>query len=292
MHRVRWDDLQYVHAVAEYGSLSAASRALGVNHATVLRRIALLEAANEVQLFERGKDGYRLRPEGRALLASLKLMDDASARIHKSLALSSKGIEGTFRLATTDSIACLLLPKYMPALRDEHPNIKIEIAVSNKLIDISLSGPEIMIRPGPQLPRELSGVRVGTIEFGVYGAPRYLQAHSGLALDEHKWLGTAPNFAQSSAGDWQQSAIRTGFELSADSFLTLAGLTVQGLGLAMLPVYVGRNTPGLVPVEQFTGGPTTGLWVATHRDFRQQNHIETLLDFFTTAFRSDAQHLI
>jgi DNA-binding transcriptional LysR family regulator len=73
---------------------------------------------------------------------------------------------------------------------------------------------------------------------------------------------------------------------------SLAGLTVQGLGLAMLPVYVGRNTPGLVPVEQFTGGPTTGLWVATHRDFRQQNHIETLLDFFTTAFRSDAQHLI
>lgn len=52
------------------------------------------------------------------------------------------------------------------------------------------------------------------------------------------------------------------------------------------------NPPGLVPEEQFNGGLMTGLRIATHREFRQQNHIETLLEFFTMAFRSDAQHLI
>ena len=53
MHKIRWDDLQYVHAVARHGALSAAARELGVNHATVLRRITALETAQGVTLFDR-----------------------------------------------------------------------------------------------------------------------------------------------------------------------------------------------------------------------------------------------
>ncbi len=64
MHKIRWDDLQFVHAVARHGALSAAARELGVNHATVLRRITALEAAQGVTLFDRPPGGYRLRPEG------------------------------------------------------------------------------------------------------------------------------------------------------------------------------------------------------------------------------------
>lgn len=292
MHRFRWDDLQYLHAVAEHGSLSAASRVLGVNHATVLRRIALLETSSEVKLFDRGKDGYRLRPEGRSLLASLKLMDHASARIRRSLALTSKGIEGTFRLATTDAIAYLLLPRHLSSLHDAHPNINIEIAVSNDPIDMSLSGAEILIRAGSDLPPELSGARAGSIEFGVFGASGYLEKHSDLPLDEHKWLGVAPGFAQSTAGEWQFSSVRTRFEFFADSFITLAGLASQGLGLALLPVFVGQNTNHLVRVKDVPEEPKTEIWVATHKDFRQQNNIEALLDFFTDAFRSGADEVV
>ncbi|MES0808433.1 LysR family transcriptional regulator [Roseibium sp. SCPC15] len=287
MHKLRWDDLQYVHAVAEHGSLSAASRLLGVNHATVLRRIALLETSHDVKLFDRGTDGYRLRPEGRALLASLKLMDHASARIRRSLALTSKGIEGTFRLATTDAIACLLLPKYLKSLADTHPNINIEVAASNNPVDMSLSGAEILIRPGKELPPELSGVRAGSIHFAVFGAPEYLERTSDLAIDEHKWLGVAPGFAKSTVGEWQFSSVRDRFEFSADSFLTLANMAAQGLGLAMLPVFVGQNTQHLVPFDHFPTEPETGVWVATHREFREQTNIEVLMDFFTEALRSD-----
>ncbi|MCV0426637.1 MAG: LysR family transcriptional regulator [Roseibium sp.] len=288
MHKLRWDDLQFVYAVAEQGSLSAASRALGVNHATVLRRIAWLEETNDVKLFDRSKNGYSLRPEGRALLASLKLMDHASARIGRSLALTAKGIEGTFRLATTDAIACLLLPGLLSTLRETHPNINIEIAVSNDPIDMSLSGAEILIRPGADLPPELSGVRAWEVDFGVYGSPLYLEQNAGLPIDGHKWLGVAPGFAKSTVGEWQFSAIRSRFEFTADSFLTLAGLAAQGLGLAMLPGFVGRNTHNLVPADEFPGGPTTGVWVATHSEFRRQNDIETLLSFFAAALARDA----
>lgn len=289
MHRLRWDDLQFVHAVAEHGSLSAASRALGVNHATVLRRIALLEAANEVQLFDRSSDGYRLRPEGRALLASLKLMDHASARIQRSLVLTSKGIDGTFRLSTTDAIACLLMPKYLTALRATHPNTHIEIDVSNDPVDMSLSGAELLIRPGSELPADLSGIHAGTVGFGVFSSADYLKTNTGRDASAQKWLGVAPTFAQSTAGEWQAANNQTRFDFSADSFLALASLAAEGLGLAMLPVFVGNKTPLLVRVSEFSRGPVADIWVATHKEFRQQTHIEALLEFFARAIRTDAE---
>ncbi|CTQ51566.1 HTH-type transcriptional activator AmpR [Roseibium album] len=291
-HRVRWDDLQFVHAVAEHGSLSAASRALGVNHATVLRRIALLEANANVVLFDRGKDGYRLRPEGRALLASLKLMKDASAKISRNLSLSSKSIDGTFRIATTDAIACILLPGYLEALREAHPDIQIEIAVSNNLIDMSQANAEILIRPGQKLPSELVGTCAGRLAFGVFGAPEYLAKNDHDRVEDHNWLGVMQNFAKSTVGDWQFASIRDNYEFSADSFLALASLAERGFGLAMLPVFVGRNNKRLLPAERFAGGPGNDIWVATHRDFRRQKNIEALLEFFTDAVRSDADRLI
>ncbi|WP_434055178.1 MAG: LysR family transcriptional regulator [Roseibium sp.] len=289
MHKLRWNDLQYVHAVAEQGSLSAASRTLGVNHATVLRRIALLEASCEVKLFDRQKDGYRLRPEGRALLASLKLMDHASARIRRSLDSTAKGIEGTFRLATTDTIACLLLPDHLENFRKVHPNVKIEVAVSNDPIDLSLSGAEILVRPGPDLPPELSGHKVGTVDFGVFGSPEYLARIRDLPVSAHKWLGTAPGFAGSTVGEWQLSNVENRLEFSADSFLMLAALAERGLGLAMLPAFVGEKSGQLEPLGSVAGLPFTGLWVATHKDFRQQRDIEALLEFFAAAMRRDTR---
>lgn len=289
MHKVHWDDLQYVHAVIEHGSLSAASRALGVNHATVLRRIALLEAAYDIQLFERRNDGYRLLPEGRALLSSLKLMDQASASIMRNLALTSKGIEGSYRLATTDSIACLLLPKYLKQLRETHCNIAIEVVVSNNPIDMSLSGAEILIRPGAELPSELSGTRAGSVGFGVYGSPDYLRSNTACPLADLKWLGVAPHFARSTAGEWLFSNVPTNFEFSADSFLTLANMAAIGLGVTMIPDFIGRQTDKLIKAEDMPPFPETGIWVATHKDFRRQSNIETLLSFFADAIRADDQ---
>lgn len=74
MHKMRWDDLQFVHEVATHGSLSAAARSLGVNHATVLRRITALEDRFEIRLFERPPGGCRLTPEGRELLSPLQMI--------------------------------------------------------------------------------------------------------------------------------------------------------------------------------------------------------------------------
>ncbi|MBX2855157.1 MAG: LysR family transcriptional regulator [Rhodobacteraceae bacterium] len=292
MHRIRWDDLQFIHAVAEHGSLSAAARALGVNHATVLRRIALLEARNGVALFDRAQDGYRLRPEGRDLLVSLKSMERAADRIGRNLAVSGKGVVGSFRLGTTDAIASLLLPKYLHSLSEAHPKARIEVAVSNDLIDMKRPAAEIILRPAHRLPPELSGQYACDLAMQVFGAPDYLAAHPSDRPEDHQWLGVTQNFARSTAGAWQTIAVGDCVTITADSFLVLAHLAKIGLGLVMLPTFVGRKFAGLQQAPQFPDGPTNKFWVATHAEFRSEQHIAPLVDFFVEAIRSDSDVLM
>ena len=75
-----WNDLRYFLAVAESGSTLAAARALRVSQTTVARRIAALEAAMGLTLFERRQAGYALTPVGEAMLASAISVRDAADR--------------------------------------------------------------------------------------------------------------------------------------------------------------------------------------------------------------------
>src|ERR1700730_3425997 len=94
MHRIDWDDLRYVLAVAEYGSVAAGARALGVNHTTVLRPINALEAAPAVRLFERLPTGYALTAGGEELLAAARQMGEVVTALERRLAGQDLRLEG------------------------------------------------------------------------------------------------------------------------------------------------------------------------------------------------------
>jgi DNA-binding transcriptional LysR family regulator len=65
---IDWDDVRYFLAVARGGSVRAAGERLGVNHATVLRRIAQLEERLGARMFEKLPSGYRLTAAGEEVL--------------------------------------------------------------------------------------------------------------------------------------------------------------------------------------------------------------------------------
>ena len=71
MHNENWDDLRYVLAVVDSGSVLQAAKYLGVNHATVLRRVTAFEEQHGLSLFERTPQGYRLLPDCAHILRQL-----------------------------------------------------------------------------------------------------------------------------------------------------------------------------------------------------------------------------
>src|ERR1700678_4810410 len=82
---IDWDDVRYFLAVARGGSVRAAAGGLGVNHSTVLRRIAQLEERLGARMFEKLPSGYRLTSAGEDVLEFADQMEAASNRLEAGL---------------------------------------------------------------------------------------------------------------------------------------------------------------------------------------------------------------
>ncbi len=115
-----WEDLRFFVALARNRSLSAAARALKVNHATVARRISALELSLGAQLFERRPDGYVLTAQGQSISAETAAMASAASAIRDRV-VSPEGPGGRVRLTTIRSVADLLLAPHLGQILDGFP---------------------------------------------------------------------------------------------------------------------------------------------------------------------------
>src|SRR5471030_3374107 len=97
---IDWDDVRYFLAVARGGSVRAAAKRLGVNHATVLRRIAQLEDRLGAQMFEKLPSGYRLTAAGEEVL---ELANQMEASSHQ---LETRSEEHTSELQSLRHLVC------------------------------------------------------------------------------------------------------------------------------------------------------------------------------------------
>ena len=292
MHNLRWDDLQIVLAVAEQRSLSGAARIIGVNHATVLRRIEALEGQLGTRLFDRPPGGYRLKPEAQELLSSLRTIAQTVGRVERSLTAARLGTGGSFRLTTTDSVANYLLPRHLERLRAERPDVQVELLISNNPLDMTRPEAEITLRPTRSLPDGMRGERAGEMAFSVFGSAAYLAENPSADMADHHWIGVAPPLTRSPIGLWQDARLPVPPATRADSFVTIARLVAEGSGLAMLPTFIGRAEPGLAPAPQFPDREVTDFWVAAHADLLGVQQVSDLIAFFVDAMRADASLLV
>ena len=291
-HKLKWDDLQMVLAVAEHRSLSGAAREIGVNHSTVLRRIESMESQIDLVLFDRPPGGYRLRPEAQELLSSLRSIAQTVARVERSLTAARLGTGGSFRLTTTDSIANVLLPRHLERLRAEQPGMNVELLISNNPLDMTRPEAELTLRPTRALPDGMRGKKAGVMAFAVFGSPAYLAANPGDDPAGHRWIGVAPPLTRSPVGRWQEARLPSLPAVRADSFVTIARLAGEGGGLAMMPVFLGRSDPRLVPAPQFPDRELTDIWIAAHPELLPLPQVSELIDFFATAIEADAGLLV
>ncbi|MBT4044890.1 MAG: LysR family transcriptional regulator [Rhodospirillaceae bacterium] len=284
-----WDDLRYVLAVAEQGTLSGAARALGVNHSTVLRRISGFEEKKGVQVFERTATGYVLTPESRHLLSALQAINDQVSGLDRAIAKQNLELDGPVRITTSDSIAAAGLTRYVAAFQAEHPDTTVDLNISNSYVNFSKLDADITIRPAQALSPELAGERACELLMRVYATPQYLEHNRGRKYGGHKWLGVGPPIASTMVGEWQrQNLAEADIVLKSNSFVGLLNVAEAGLGLALLPCGIGDPSPHLVRANAFPETLTTSLWVATHKDMIASAKVQSILTWFVEAIRRDA----
>lgn len=281
---MEWDDLRFVLAVAEAGSLAGAARRLGVNHTTVLRRIGAFEKRLGVRLFERLPTGYVPTAGGEELIAAARAVDETVTRLERKLAGKDLRLSGVVRVTTTDTLMDSILPDMLRAFRDSHPGIQVEVAISNLMFNLTKREADVAIRPASKPPETLVGRRVAKIAFAIYASPRYLADNPRQDLPGHRWVVPDDSLAGTAAGKWMRSQFAgSEIALRADSLLALRQAAQAGLGLAPLPCYLGDAAPDLVRVDGPIAEMETSLWILTHADLRHTARIRAFTEFAANA---------
>jgi DNA-binding transcriptional LysR family regulator len=267
-----WDDLRLVLSVFREGTLSGAARVLGLTHSTVFRRLGVVEEQMGVRLFERFRGGYVPTPAGETAAASAACLEHQVLTLERKLSGQDLRPSGIVRVATTDTLAVILM-RHLAAMRAQHPQIRIEIVISNAMANLTRREADIAIRPTSEPSELLVGRRAADIAHAIYGSHAYLSRHGERGLSDHDWIGLDDALARTVIGRWMRDNIPA--ELIAcrvDAFPALRDTAEAGLGLAMLPCYVGDLAPGLRRVTPKTPSPPrSALWLLTHDDLKRHH---------------------
>ena len=258
-----WDDLKFVLAVAEEGSVAGAARSLGVNHATVLRRVTGFETRHGLKVFEKTPSGYRIASDRLALIEALRNASTAVGHVERLITSERPGQESRIRITSTDAFCRFLLPEIISTLSQQIAS-PVSVLVANQHLDFGRLQADITLRPAQQLPEDLSGIKAARFRFGVYGVDG----------GDDAWLGLEGPIARSSAGGWRDQLSNSAPSLlGSDSFLMLAALAAQGRGMAVLPCFVGDAFPGLIRMAEPEELPMASIWVASHVDLAESGRL-------------------
>ena len=286
---MEWDDLRIVLAVFRQGTLSGAARRLGVTHSTVFRRLGAIEQQIGARLFERFRDGYVPTPAGETAAEAAARLEDEVLTLERRLSGQDLRPSGVVRITTTDTLGTILM-RHLPAMRAVHPEIQFEVAISNAMANLTRREAEIAIRPTLEPPEILVGRRVADIAHAIYGSRGYLSRHEDKDLSAHDWIMLDDALASTVIGRWIHENLRAAAHITCrvDALPALRDAALAGLGLALLPCYLGDPAFGLhrltpkAPAE-----PRSALWLLTHEDLKRTTRIRATLDFLAKAFTSE-----
>ena len=256
-----WDDLRFVLAVIDEGSLARAARTLGVNHATVLRRITAFEAASQMQIFDKTAQGYRVAPDRAQVIEAIQSVERAVQHVERLLAGARLPVGGEVRITSTDSFCQIILPPILARISQQMPGLVTTVVSSNTHLDLGRIEADITVRPTGRLPAELTEESPARLRFAAYCDAR------GADPDTLPCLGLKGTLARTVPARWLEANI--GPEAmgdGADSFLTLARMAAEGRGIALLPTYLGAAEAGLARLWGRTPELAVDLWVASHVD--------------------------
>ncbi|MBY4131349.1 LysR family transcriptional regulator [Rhodococcus fascians] len=290
------DHLRFFLEVSRHGRLNEASRALGVDHTTVGRRITRLEKAAGQRLFDRAPTGWRLTEAGKRLVVYAETVESALVAAFEDQTATVGPLTGSVRIAAPDGFGAFVLTPSLTRLRRAHPNLDVELVTATEHNSLNTREFDVAVTLEVPSPRFVAYRKLATYKLHLYATREYLRAAPTVTeledLREHTliWyvsalLDVAPlrvlnTILADGRAQFQTNNI-TGHWLAARS----------GLGIAPLPSYIGDPDETLVRVAAEHLSIERTYWVAIPRELTSLARVKAVNDLLDRTV-SDNPYLV
>ena len=279
---MNWDDVRIFLAVARSGQILGAARSLGLNHATVARRLTALEEALGSKLFTRKTNGSELSGEGERFLVHAERMESAMLAASESAGADSL-IDGTVRVGAPDGFGVAFLAPRLGALTERHKGLRIELVPVPRAFSLSRREADIAVtlerpREGRLVARKLTDYRLG-----LYAARSYLDRHGMPAtLDDlagHRLVGYVEDLLYTASLDYTAEFLK-GWRssLAVSSAMGQTEAVRAGAGIGILHAFMAGEDASVMPVLP-AHTLTRSYWMVVHEDLRNIRRVALVAEF-------------
>jgi DNA-binding transcriptional LysR family regulator len=278
-----WEDIRHFVALAREGTLSAAARTLGVDHATVARRVAALETSTGLKLVDRRARTTTLTEDGKRIATVAAPMEEAAFALGRAAQAAKPGIDGEVSISAPPNFASSVIAPQLVRLRHLHPGIRLKLIGEKRRASLSRREADVALRLMRPAEAGLFVRRIGNFGFSLYGAPAYLEKTPPHAF---AFIGYDASMAESPQEVWLSTIIgEREVVLRTNDLETQVAAARSGLGIAALPHYLGDGDPRLQRHVVTQKPINRDVWLVVHRDLRQVPAVRAVMEFLVNCLK-------
>ncbi len=295
MRDLSFDDMHLFARVAELGTLSAVARERDVEVSQVSRTLARIEKTAGARLIHRSTHGLALTAEGTTFADYCRRIAGTLDELEGEFASQVQVASGWVRVAASTVIAEYMLMPGFEGLKRLHPQVKIDLRVDDRIVDMAREGIDIAIRTGEPASDTVVARKIGTLSRGLYAAPAFLKAFGTPAHpDDLHHLPLIGNSGVATLNRWQlkvkgkPAVVQVEGTWRCDSTSMTMQYCLHGLGVGRLATLVAEPLVRrglLVPVlAEFVDEQTVPIHATTLTGRHRLPKIKACIDYWAGWF--------
>jgi len=257
---------------------------LRLSQTTVARRIARLERAVGVRLFDRKQSGYSANEIAAELLSVAEQVEVDTRAFRDTLEAVGRRMRGVIRVTTNEGLANVVMAPAIKTFRARFPDVRVDLLVDERRLDLASGAADVALRTGP--PSTGGGLvvrRLPDVAFSVYCSHDYVGLHGMPAtpadLDRHALIGVDGPLAALPAFAWlRQVAPQAEIATRSSSITNLISAVRAGLGVTALPCFLADRDPTLVRCLAPIENAHSSLWLVSREELRDVPRVRAFLD--------------
>jgi DNA-binding transcriptional LysR family regulator len=285
-----WDLVRIFLEVARIGSFRAAAEQLNMSANFLSKRISLLEHAYKTTLMTRHVDGIRLTPEGRQVLESAKLMEEASFGLDRALSQTTPALSGEVRLAVTEGLGTFWLAPRLVEFQRVYPGLLVDLKCEMRSADVLRLEADVAVQLENPDQADLKRIKIGRLHIMPFVSPSYVDIYGmpknadDIRQNHRIVLQDADQTRGKEIYDKYAGREQVGFVAMRNNVSTAHLWSIaKGAGIGWLPTYVPALGDPLIPLDigvKFE----LDIWLAYHPDTKKIPRVKQLIEWTIQSF--------